>query len=170
MASVFAKRGYKGPYVEQAQKKLNSLPPHAGLEPDGDFGARTEGAVMAFSKLEGPDGRRCDRRVHGRRSVRETLRKTEEKTARGQSEQRQDLLGGRDGELAANTGRPEKLFDGANHRGHAAGKGRRWRGRPANTERSAGLGTPFGPAPCQTVARKVFTPRAPWQGSTCAGP
>lgn len=53
MASVFAKRGYKGPYVEQAQKKLNSLPPHSGLEPDGDFGARTEGAVMAFQSSKG---------------------------------------------------------------------------------------------------------------------
>jgi hypothetical protein len=45
--SVIAMRGYKGPVVERIQKQLNKVH-HAGLDPDGDFGSRTEEAVRAF--------------------------------------------------------------------------------------------------------------------------
>jgi hypothetical protein len=50
--SVIAMRGYKGPVVERIQKQLNKLH-DAGLEPDGDFGSKTEEAVKSFQKAYG---------------------------------------------------------------------------------------------------------------------
>lgn len=52
MSSVKAKRGYKGPYVEQLQRQLNRASLGITLTPDGDFGSQTEGAVYAFQSQE----------------------------------------------------------------------------------------------------------------------
>lgn len=52
MSSVKAKRGNKGPYVEQLQRQLNRSSIGITLTPDGDFGSNTEAAVYAFQSQE----------------------------------------------------------------------------------------------------------------------
>ncbi len=47
------KKGAKGDAVKHLQEKLNAN--GAGLDPDGDFGKMTEGAVKSFQKSNGLD-------------------------------------------------------------------------------------------------------------------
>ncbi|MCV0396129.1 MAG: peptidoglycan-binding protein [Rhizobiaceae bacterium] len=48
MASVLAKKGYAGSYVESVQRRLNKALTHLSLVPDGKFGTNTENAVIEY--------------------------------------------------------------------------------------------------------------------------